>query len=173
MFKFILLFFLSFSSLASEEGNMQKNQQMTKRSKKIREVFNQLRADKLSILDSFYAPDVEFNDPIEQLNGLDALKGYYAEMYKNVSTIRFEFKTDAVNGNRHLSVWTMYLKAEGLNGGKEVKVEGVSEIVFNDKDLVTYHRDYFDMGEFIYEHIPVFGSILSLIKSRLEYKESK
>jgi hypothetical protein len=32
------------------------------------------------------------------------------------------------------------------------------------------HRDYFDMGEFVYERIPVLRSIIDYIKSRLAGK---
>ena len=31
----------------------------------------------------------------------------------------------------------------------------------------NYHRDYFDMGEFIYERVPVLGSVIRAIKRRL------
>ncbi|MBM3418431.1 MAG: transcriptional regulator [Bacteroidetes bacterium] len=30
-----------------------------------------------------------------------------------------------------------------------------------------YHRDYFDLGEMVYEQIPVFGKIIKTMKSRM------
>ncbi|HGP4674712.1 TPA: nuclear transport factor 2 family protein, partial [Vibrio cholerae O1] len=32
---------------------------------------------------------------------------------------------------------------------------------------VTYHRDYFDMGEMLYEQLPVLGQVIRAIKRRL------
>ena len=72
--------------------------------------------------------------------------------------------------NAIILVGICILKTPNLNSGEEFTVSGVSEIHF-DGGLVRYHRDYFDMGEFIYERLPVFGRIVRLIKERLEYKE--
>jgi ketosteroid isomerase-like protein len=143
------------------------------RSELIRQIFNDLRATNTEILKTFYAEDIVFEDPLGQINGLSSMQQYYQAMYKNVQDIRFEFKEDAVIGERHLCVWVMYLRAEGLNGGEEVSVHGVSEIEFqSETTLAIYHRDFFDMGEFLYEHVPVLGSVVRLVKKQLEFKPS-
>ena len=59
------------------------------------------------------------------------------------------------------------IKNSKLNDGKMFEVIGGSEIHFKD-GLVIYHRDYFDMGEFIYERISVIGFIVKKIKDRLK-----
>src|SRR5690606_23520198 len=148
----LLLCLLSFVSVAQD-----KPLDLTaQRSQMIRQVFNELRATNTEILDSFYTPDVVFEDPLGQINGLGSMKEYYQAMYKNVQDIRFEFKDDAINGDRHLSTWVMYVRAKGLNGGEEIAVHGVSELEFQaQSSLVIFHRDYFDMGEFLYQHIPI------------------
>jgi hypothetical protein len=61
----------------------------------------------------------------------------------------------------------MSLTADGLNGGKPILLQGNSYIKFSDDNLVVYHRDYFDMGEFIYEHVPVIGWIIKKVKAKL------
>lgn len=134
---------------------------------KIKNVFNTLRADNLHILDDFYDQEVQFVDPIGTHDGLESIKNYYKSMYKNVKNIKFETKNMISNGNSHVYIWRMILEADGLNGGEPVYVEGNSHIEFNEQNLVTYHRDYFDMGEFIYEYIPVLGWTIKKIKKRL------
>lgn len=134
---------------------------------KIKYVFNALRADNLHILDDFYAYDTEFVDPLGTHKGLNGVKSYYKNLYQNVKDIKFETKDLVSNGNSHVFVWRMILVADGLNGGSPVTLEGNSHIKFNDQNLVIYHRDYFDMGEFIYEHIPVLGWTLKKIKQKL------
>ena len=66
-----------------------------------------------------------------------------------------------------VSFWTMVLKAKSLNGGKEIRVIGNSHFRFDPgTGLALYHRDYFDMGEFIYERIPVVGGLIRFIKGK-------
>jgi hypothetical protein len=69
-------------------------------------------------------------------------------------------------GDRQVGIWTMYLRAKNLNGGEEVVVKGNSHVIYKNGKAV-YHRDYFDMGAFIYEHIPIVGAIIRKIKSML------
>jgi hypothetical protein len=49
--------------------------------------------------------------------------------------------------------------------GETRELRGVSHIKFNGK--VYYHHDYFDMGAFIYERVPVLGTVIRTIKNRL------
>jgi len=139
------------------------------RSKLIRSTFNGLRQDTLSLLDAFYDPSIVFEDPVGKIEGLKGMKKYYENMYKNVQEIRFDFVDEVVQGPAHVAVWEMHLKAKGLNGGEEVILLGNSLIKFDSgSGKVIYHRDYFDMGEMVYEHIPVLGTIIRAIRKRFE-----
>ena len=131
-------------------------------------IFNELRHDNTEILDNFYHQDIEFQDPVGKVQGLSVMKKYYQEMYQSVESIRFVFQRYSVTDNRYYFSWDMYLKTPKLNSGEEFVVGGVSEILFKD-GLVIYHRDYFDMGEFIYERIPVLGRIIKSIRERFEH----
>lgn len=135
---------------------------------RIKDVFNRLRADNMEILDQFYHPDALFIDPLGRHEGRESVKAYYSNLYKNVTEIHFEFVDNLSVGNKHLLVWKMHLKAKGLKGGETVTLDGNSVIHFNDQDHVSYHRDYFDMGEFIYEQVPVLSWVISKVKERLK-----
>lgn len=144
---------------------------MSVRKDRILKAFNDLRADNLHILDNFYHPNLLFADPLGEIKGLKAMKAYYAQMYETVTDIKFDFGTLTEEGDNVIGTWIMTLKAKGLNGGEEVKVSGVSHLRFDSaSDLVIYHRDYFDMGEFIYEHIPVMGGLIRMVKKKLGHK---
>ena len=132
-------------------------------------VFNQLRKDNLEILNDFYAEDLVFEDPLGRIEGLPAMKAYYALMYENVTEIKFDFFKSIQEGNEFFFRWTMTLNSTKLNGGKDISVEGGSMIFFNDEGLVTYHRDFFDMGEMIYEQIPLLRGLIKAIKKRFEH----
>ena len=62
----------------------------------------------------------------------------------------------------------MELRAKGLKGGERVLLDGTSHIRYGgESGKVIYHRDYFDMGAFVYENIPVLGPIVRYTKKRL------
>jgi len=159
--KLLITLTLIFTSIHSYGDTMSQ-------AKRIKEVFNNLRADNLEILDQFYDTDVKFVDPLGTHNGLDSVKSYYGNLYKSVKTIEFIFTDEVSSGNTHAMMWTMKMTTKNLNDGKEMILKGNSHIVFNEQGLVTYHRDYFDMGEFIYEYIPVVGWIIKKIKAKLK-----
>lgn len=131
--------------------------------------FNQLSAANINILDDYYSDDAYFKDPITDVKGLKAIKDYYAHVYANVKTIRFDFSAIIREDDTQAAVWTMYLTHPSLNGGKEMTLAGNSLIKFNlETGKVIYHRDYYDMGEFVYENIPGLGGVLKFIKKRMK-----
>ena len=151
MIKFILLIFITYPLFAqnpsmSEDPNV----------KKTIFVFNELRSDNTEILDDYYASDVIFHDPVGSIKSLNKMKRYYQNMYNGVENIRFDFRNYAKQGEVYYFSWIMFLKTPKLNDGKEFPVTGVSQIHFKD-GLVYFHRDYFDLGEMVYERIPIVG----------------
>lgn len=136
---------------------------------KIEYFFNAVNKDTMHLVDELYDRNAVLEDPIGKRVGSDAIKAYYAELYKNVREIRFDFSDSLSQSEKFVVVWKMRLVSSGLNSGKPVVVEGNSLLRVDLKtDKVTYHRDYFDMGAFIYEHIPVLGSAVRFVKSKLE-----
>src|SRR6185369_13086473 len=129
-------------------------QPMSPRSQAIRKVFNELSKETLQLVDEFYDEHASFEDPVGKIQGREGIKRYYAHMYENVTSIHFDFTQEVVQGNDHVVVWVMHMTTPNLNGGKEVVVHGNSFITFGANNQAIYHRDYFDMGEFIYERVP-------------------
>jgi hypothetical protein len=163
--KLTLISLLLFQGLALANYNGTETRQ-----ERIRRIFNDLRATNTEILDDFYHPQIEFVDSIGKVNGLPAMKSYYKMMYKNVEEIKFDFIDETIQGDLHLFVWQMHLKASKLNSGKTFTVEGVSKIKFDPQtNLVIYHRDYFDMGDFIYERLPVVGPVIRMLKKQFQH----
>lgn len=141
---------------------------MSTRSERILHIFKNLRHETMGLLTDFYHPEVEFQDPLGAINGLPALHDYYRQMYEGVQSIDFTFTDEVVQGDHHVVMWIMRVQAKKLNGGKPVEVTGNSSIIFDGAtDQAIYHRDYFDMGAFIYEHVPVLGWAIDKIKRRL------
>ena len=129
--------------------------------------FNQLHKDTLHLLDEIYAPDVEFRDPVHELNGLPALRDYYGRLYDGVISCRFEFEAEVIAGQQGMLVWIMRFQHARFRPGEMLEMRGVSHLQFRDDGKVFQHHDYFDMGAFIYERVPVLGSVIRAIKNRL------
>ncbi len=140
------------------------------RSERIRYVYNALNRESMHVLPEFYAPDVTFEDPLGTIQGLDNLTAYYAQMYQNVEEIHFDISDEVEQDDRHMVMWTLRMRVKGLNKGEEVSCKGNSFLRFNQEGLVVYHRDYFDMGEFIYQHVPVLRFFVRQVNKRLEHK---
>ena len=130
-------------------------------------IFNQLNNSNLELLDEIYTLDVTFRDPVHALDGLPALRDYYARLYNGVVSCRFEFEAEILEGQQGMLVWLMQFQHTRFRPGETLELRGVSHLRFLEDGRVNYHRDYFDMGEFIYERVPVLGSVIRLIKSRL------
>lgn len=135
---------------------------------KCRNFFAKLDYQNLNEVNKFYAEDAKFVDPLTSLDGVKNIYAYYENLYKHVTEISFEFDNFIIEDNKCSFQWIMNFKTKKLNSGKNIKVYGISTIKFNENNLAIYHRDYYDMGEFIYERIPVLNKIISYIKKKLK-----
>lgn len=134
-----------------------------------KEFFSKLNAQSMNLVDDFYDVKVTFRDPLHEIQGSEAVKKYYSNLYKNVEYIRFDFEKQLISGNEEVLFWVMHLRAKGLNSGNDIAVSGNSHIIYSTESRkCIYHRDYFDMGEFIYEQVPVLKNIIFYIKNRLK-----
>nr|WP_320012363.1 nuclear transport factor 2 family protein [uncultured Desulfobulbus sp.] len=129
--------------------------------------YNDLDANNLEILEEIYSPDIHFVDPAHEIRGLEQLTGYFRELYQGMISICFDFSTPLVVDKRATVRWTMRLRHNSLARGNPVTVEGISQLTFDDGGKVTFHRDYFDLGAMLYEHIPLLGRVIRVIKGRL------
>ena len=141
---------------------------MTKDEQKITNFFSNLSAATINLVDEFYAPDAEFSDPVVNLRGRDAIRAYYGGLYAAVKSIHFNFSKLLTDQDTVAAFWTMTLEAPKLNRGRPVVLPGVSHIRFDPASgKAAYHRDYFDMGAFVYEHVPLLGTIIRYVKGCL------
>ena len=128
--------------------------------------FAALDAGNLARLGELYSDDVLFRDPLHEVRGLPALQRYFAELYANVGRLEFDFHgfDQVVDGEGYLR-WTMHFRHPRLRGGAPISVDGCSHLLWWDK--VYQHRDYFDAGAMLYEHLPLMGGVIAWLKRRL------
>jgi hypothetical protein len=130
-------------------------------------LYQDLDKSNIDSIDSIYAPEIQFNDPFHQVDGLINLKAYFYQLYINVESIDFTFGESLSDNDNHFIQWTMTLKHPKLNGGKSFAVQGASLLKVNSDQQIIFHRDYFDAGVMLYEQLPILGGLVKLIKRRV------
>lgn len=61
----------------------------------------------------------------------------------------------------------MHFSHTKLAKQRTILVEGFTHLRIRD-DRVCYHRDYADLGQMLYEHIPVLGRVIKVVKRRAQ-----
>ena len=130
------------------------------------ERFASLDGQHLQMLEKLYSEHVTFRDPLHQLEGLPALRDYFAQLYANAHAICYEFSgADEVQPGQGYLRWTLQFRHPRLAGGRLISLQGCSHLKWQER--VYFHQDYFDAGALLYEHVPVMGSAIRWLKGRL------
>jgi hypothetical protein len=132
---------------------------------RFREIYQVLDKDHLHLLDEVYAADVVFEDPLHRIEGLDALRDYFARMYQGVESIRFDFGAVLHTPDEAMLTWTMHMRHRRLRRGETLALPGATHVRFGAR--VHHHRDYFDAGALLYERLPLIGSLVRAVRSRV------
>ncbi|MBD8163106.1 nuclear transport factor 2 family protein [Erwinia persicina] len=129
--------------------------------------YQTLDSERLSMLAEIYHPEVRLSDPVGEHQSLAVVEQYFASLLKNMRYCRFvvtltrEFDSDA------LLLWRMEYAHPSLQGGADQTLEGSSYLQFREGKVV-FQRDYYDMGAMLYEKLPLLGSVIGLVKKRLQ-----
>jgi len=130
------------------------------------EIYQSLGVNNLELLDQIYHPQVNFVDPAHEISGIANLRKYFNNLYTNLASCEFTIDNVFYQNNQAAIYWTMRYQHPKLNSGNTVTVEGHSTIQ-GTGELVTYHRDYVDLGSMLYEQIPVLGRVIGYLKARM------
>ncbi|MDN5682044.1 MAG: nuclear transport factor 2 family protein [Ewingella sp.] len=131
------------------------------------EVYRQLDQSSLPQLAQIYHPQVVFIDPVGQHDGIAALEGYFRQLLKSVNDCRFDIQQTLVSGDEATLVWCMAYSHPSLKKGGTLYLDGISHLKLAE-DQVIYQRDYYDLGAMLYEHVPLLGRAVKVLKARLK-----
>jgi len=129
-------------------------------------VYQSLSVGNLNQLYDVYSKDVEFVDAVDAIYGIDAVTEYFSHLYQNMKYCHFIIDNIIEQEGQACLTWRMEYAHSKINSGKKIIVEGSSFLKFSDK--IDYHRDYVDMGQMLYEHLPVIGRVIKGIKNRVK-----
>jgi hypothetical protein len=135
----------------------------------IEKFFNGLNKDTMHLVDEFYDQNIEFHDPLINVKGRDQMNAYYKGLYDNVTSINFIFSEEVVQGDSHVVAWKMIMESK-LNNGKPTELDALSLIKFGGpENKAIYHRDYYDMGQFVYQYVPILKNVIKYVNGRLSH----
>jgi ketosteroid isomerase-like protein len=129
--------------------------------------YNSLNANNLRTLKQVYHPDVVFSDPVHRIAGLPALHDYFAHAYARLTQSHFQAQQMAANGQTGFVSWQMRIRHPAIADGNEILVDGCSELRWHEDGLIIAHRDYYDLTQMVYQHLPVIGWLTSKVKQQM------
>ena len=130
------------------------------------EAYQNLDPTKLEEVATLYTSDIYFEDPTHGVQGRSAVLAHFSKTFKKLQGCSFNFHRTVSDGADIFLAWTMTAKHPKVLKGKVVRVEGASYLKTRN-GKIFYHRDYFDMGSLLYEHLPFLGRIIQKIKRRV------
>ncbi|MBV2131026.1 nuclear transport factor 2 family protein [Arsukibacterium indicum] len=128
--------------------------------------YNSLSHDGLNQLADIYTEDVIFIDPVHKITGRQHLTEYFSHAYQRLTYCNFEPISQSDGESLSFISWIMTLSHPAIAAGKPVEVNGCTELRWRDQHIY-YHRDYYDLTELVYQHVPVLGWVTTQVKQKM------
>ena len=129
--------------------------------------FEGLEPGSVARLGEVYTTDVYFKDPFNEVHTLAEVQQIFSHMYVALDQPRFVVTGQVGEGNECFLTWNFefHFRKQRMAGLQTVR--GSSHLKFNRAGLVSYHRDYWDAAEELYEKLPLLGSLMRWLKRRV------
>lgn len=122
--------------------------------------FDTLSESTLAHLDTLYHPDIQFQDPINQANGIEQLNSVFKDLFHQLKEI--EIRVGDRQGDAHSGFlrWTMKYRFRRHHR----TIEGTTHASFNADGLVKTQTDFWDASFPIYGEFPLVDLAMKGIK---------
>jgi hypothetical protein len=114
-----------------------------------------------------YAPDAFLNDTLKTLHGSAAIRDYFIKTAQGLESMTVTFDDVAVSGRNYYFRWTMDTRMKHLAKGKTVRTIGVTLVRFDPQGRVLIHQDFWDSAQGVWDHVPVLGTVIRWIQSKI------
>ena len=117
-------------------------------------------SESLRDLPEIYSPTIEFEDPINTVQGLDNLCLVFEDLLKVFSEIEIQVKGTSSTDHTAFVRWLMTYRFRK----KKYSIDGVTHLKFDSSGLICKHKDYWDASFPLYGTFPMLGSLMRGIK---------
>ncbi|RCS57132.1 nuclear transport factor 2 family protein [Parvibium lacunae] len=131
---------------------------------KLQQFFVTLSPDSVLQLRDLYCADAYFKDPFNEVREIESIVALFKHMFVQVEAPRFIVLETVLQGSAAFLVWEFRFRMRRWNS-TEQSVRGSSHIKFAPDGKVSYHRDYWDVAEELYEKLPLLGSLMRGLKA--------
>ena len=122
-----------------------------------------LRPETLPELLKYVSADVHFQDPFNDVHGINAMAEIFRHMFELVGPVRFTVYQAQAAGRVGLFSW----RFEGQLFGKPWVFNGTSVVTFDEDGMVIVHIDHWDAAQNFYERLPLIGCPFAWLRRRL------
>ncbi len=125
--------------------------------------FESIAPHSLSRLSEVYTEDVYFKDPFNEVCGLPAVTRIFAHMFEQLDGPRFEITGRVLQGDQAFVTWDFRFRMKRFARDEQC-IRGASHLRFAADGRASFHRDYWDAAEELYEKLPVLGALMRVLK---------
>jgi ketosteroid isomerase-like protein len=117
-------------------------------------------------LGDLYTADAYFKDPFNEVRGVPAISRIFEHMFTQVDAPRFKVGETVAQGDAAFLVWEFeFAFRRPLPAGPR-RIRGCSHLRFDADGRVSFHRDYWDAAEELYEQMPAIGVLMRWLRRR-------
>lgn len=131
---------------------------------KLVQFFEGLKYQDLPDLFKHYAADANFKDPFNEVKGLLEIERLFTHMFDVLDSPHFIVKERIVQNNQCFLVWDFRFRFRRFDRKNWQTIRGGTHLMFNEQGLVSWHRDYWDAAEELYEKLPWIGRLMKWLK---------
>jgi steroid Delta-isomerase len=157
---------MSTSDFSGDASSVQAPLDMQAAVQKVVEFFESLQPDSVARMGSYYTADAYFKDPFNEVQGLQQVQHIFSHMYVALDTPHFVVTDRVVQGTQCFLVWDFKFRFKRFDTTTEQTVRGTSHLRFAADGRISYHRDYWDAAEELYEKLPVVRTLMRWLKKR-------
>ena len=115
-----------------------------------------------------YAPEGYLNDTLVGITGVGRIEAYFGDTVTKAKQLEVRFLERAPVGIDWYVRWRMKVVVDGVNDGGPVISYGVTQFRFDADGRVLLHKDFWDSGTGLYEHLPVLGPVVGRVRAAIE-----
>ena len=114
-------------------------------------------------LGAIYTDDAYFKDPFNEVRGIDKIAPIFAHMFVQVETPRFVVTSSVMQDDAAFLTWDFLFRMKRFSAAGQC-IRGATHLRFDADGRVSFHRDYWDAAEELYEKLPLLGSLMRGLK---------
>lgn len=122
--------------------------------------FEALQPDSVADFGRYYTADAYFKDPFNEVTGLAEIQRVFAHMYVALDNPRFVITGRVVDGDQCFLTWDFVFAFKAFKKGQTQTVRGSSHLRVAPDGRVSFHRDYWDTAEELYQKVPLLGPVV-------------